>query len=283
MSQRDNSAATGGEPAPRSRGDQDEPGQASALLHRIALVGSSREDELFEVALRGYSRRQVEQRVSQLTEAAETERQRADGLEVVLQTALRRLEEAQEAAPPDPEGGFGVSVEKMLRLAEHEASEIRKRASSESTALLEQARTDAESRRHEVEESLVSRAATLDQEAARRTAVLNERDRELAVKLAAAGEEAEKIRSVAEHDAKQERAKAERWARDHTARAEHDAQEHREAAAQEIERIVEVHDGLCLELAKWHRILGHELGLGPKTQLTSAPDEGATTTKSTSS
>jgi hypothetical protein len=45
-----------------------------------------------------------------------------------------------------------LRAEKLLRLAEHEAAEVRARTRHESVALLEQARGETETHRHEVEQ-----------------------------------------------------------------------------------------------------------------------------------
>ena len=57
------------------------------------------------------------------------------------------------------EDSFGYRAEKLLRIAEQEAAEVRAHASRESAAIVEQARTEAEKHRHEVEQSLISRAS----------------------------------------------------------------------------------------------------------------------------
>lgn len=269
------------QPAATGRGGNGEQSRHDfgGLFNRVTLSsGSSQNEGLFDVVRRGYDCPQVEERVQQLTASVAAERARVQQTEGELRDALARLREAEQAAPAtEVEGGFGARVEKLLRLAEHEASEIRSKASKEATALLEQARADAESHRHEVEEALISRAASMDHDAARRTAALNEREQEITDNLAAAREEADTIRLAAERDAEQERARAERRAQELTAQAEKAAQQERQTAEQEVSRLAKVRDGVRAEMAKSHRILGAELGLDGPPEPAHSISDGDTT------
>ena len=85
--------------------------------------------------------------------------------------------------PRSVEDSFGYRAEKLLRIAEQEAAEVRTHASRESAAIIEQARTEAEKHRHEVEQSLIARAAVLEQQAAQRNAELQEREQQIADQL----------------------------------------------------------------------------------------------------
>src|SRR5262245_29066564 len=90
----------------------------------------------FAVAVRGYDRRQVDARLQQLdAEIAGLQRalqqhdKRAGQAEDELRAALTKLKEADQAGDPSQEReGFGYRVEKVLRMAEVEASDIRTKA-----------------------------------------------------------------------------------------------------------------------------------------------------------
>lgn len=104
-------------------------------------------DTHFDVVLRGYDREQVDERLrflaGELTtaeQALSAARERSVGLEEELASARGELGQRV----PDPDVGFGNRVEKILRLAEEEAAEIRQRASDEASSLLEKARAESE-------------------------------------------------------------------------------------------------------------------------------------------
>ena len=103
----------------------------------------------FEVVRRGYDRDQVDAQLRDMRErlsAAENARQAAEKRATAEQAEKRP---ARENTGPSQES-FGYRAEKILRLAEHEAADVRSRAASEATTLVEQARADAEQHRHEV-------------------------------------------------------------------------------------------------------------------------------------
>ena len=136
--------------------------------------------------LRGYERRQVndyvarqrDQTATLRAQLAETQRRRrlATAHAEATEQENRRLHATAEHEAPQPQEGFGLRAEKLLRLAEREAAEVRARSSQESVALLEQTRGETETHRHAVEQSLIIRAAQLDQAAGRRAAELHERE-----------------------------------------------------------------------------------------------------------
>ena len=73
--------------------------------------------------------------------------------------AARRPREGDSAQ------GFGYRAERLLRMAEAEANEIRGSAIKEAAEIVERARAAAEMHRHEIEQNLIMRATTLDQQA----------------------------------------------------------------------------------------------------------------------
>jgi cell division septum initiation protein DivIVA len=217
-------------------------------------------DEPFAVAFRGYDRQQVDERIEDLKGRAGKLRIRAEAAEAELNAALSRLKEVAAAPPAESESGFGVRVEKVLRLAEQEAADVRTKAAKEASEVLERARAEAEAHRHEVEQSLIARVAQLDHEAARRTAALNEREQEIADKLAAAREEADAIRSEAERDAAAEVGRADERAKRLVADAEKAAQQQREAAEREVARLAGIRDEVRSQMADLQQVLVDGLG-----------------------
>lgn len=211
--------------------------------------------------MRGYDRAQVDQRIQELVRQCRTEKVRADSAEGTLQAALQRVQELEDGSAGEA-GGFGARVERVLKMAEREAAELRSKATAEAAEAVEQARAEAEQHRHQSEQALIARAAVMDQEAAQRSAALNEREREIAEKLDAARQEAESIRGVAEREAGDERAKAERHAAQVVRQAEEIARQQREAATREVERLASVQAGIRAEMARLHTALGTEIDPG---------------------
>ena len=145
-------------------------------------------EQPFDTALRGYERRQVDDFVSARSkeisrlkaQLADERRQRQAATERADATAteLREVRARSAHEPADPQESFGFRAEKLLRMAEQEAVEIRSNASRESASIIEQARKEAEQHRHEVEQTLISRASLLEQQAAQRSAEIQEREQQ---------------------------------------------------------------------------------------------------------
>src|SRR5919202_4567969 len=168
--------------------------------------------------------------------AAETARKAAEQHARALEGELRTAR-AQQPDGPISQESFGFRAEKILRLAEHEAADVRSRAANEATALVEQARADAERHRHEVEQKLIARSAELDQEAAQRNVAIQEREQQAAAMLAAAREDASRITDDARHSAEALVTEAQNRADEVRLRSEQDLKRRREASQQELGRI----------------------------------------------
>jgi cell division septum initiation protein DivIVA len=101
------------------------------------------QDAPFDVALRGYDRRQVDERIRLL--CAEL-----DATEQALRAAQQRVvtleDEVNQVRSGTGPGGraFGARVEKILLTAEQEAREGRDQARAEAAALVEQAKAEAD-------------------------------------------------------------------------------------------------------------------------------------------
>ena len=210
----------------------------------------------FVTVIRGYDRIEVDEYIDDLlavistlrTSIGDAERVRRS-LEERLAAADRRAAEKAEA-PPVPSEGFGMRAERLLRMAENEAAEIRAAAATESSAIVERARADAEQRRHEAEQALIARAAQVDEEAGRRTAALDEREAALKAQAEASRSEIEQINETAKREADQLRQDARREIDAIRAAAAQDAARAAEAVRKDVDRLVAVRDTTRQELAR---------------------------------
>ena len=170
----------------------------------------------FVTVMRGYDRVEVDEYVRDTrrstqhlrAELEDTRRrcrrveQHAETVEKEMRTAAAELA-ARPAAPA--EEGFGIRAERLLRIAEQEAAEIRSGASREAAATLQQSRAEAERGRHEAEQALIVRSSQFDEQVAQRTADLQQREQQLAEKLESARNEAQAVESAARRAADQYR------------------------------------------------------------------------------
>jgi membrane protein involved in colicin uptake len=229
----------------------------------------------FDTVLRGYERRQVDEYVSKSKdelarlkeELAEAQRKRRLATEHAEATERELREVRAKSAHSEPrsvEDSFGYRAEKLLRIAEQEAAEVRTHASRESAAIIEQARTEAEKHRHEVEQSLIARASVLEQQASQRSAELQEREQQIADQLAAAREQADQLHAAAARTADRLRQESEAAAEEAKLRAATDIQRQRDQAAQEIARLDKVQSDVRAELARLNDVLSNELSAGPR-------------------
>ncbi len=220
----------------------------------------------FESSLRGYDRRQVDEFIArqdrELTALrAELEdsrrlRRLADDHATATEAELRQ---ARRPSAGSGEDGFGFRAEKLLRLAEQEAAEVRSQAARESAALIEQARTRAEEHRHEVEQGLIGRATVLEQHAAERAAELGAREQEITDQLAAAREQADELHAGAVAAAARLRKESESAAEGVRRSAAAAAQREQERSAQEVERLTALQADVRSELGRLAAVLSAEL------------------------
>ena len=214
---------------------------------------------MFEVVWRGYDRDQVEHHVRGLLLQLEAERHRVEVTERNLRRAENDLANSRQSTGADESRSFGHRVEKILRMAELEAGEIRRKAADEAGALMEKARVEAESYRHDAERQMIIRASNLDQEAARRSAVIQEREAEVAAELAAAKQRSDEMRSDAEREAERVRKHADALAQETRAQAEKTAQEQRDLAAREVNHLAKVQEESRSAIRRLHEMLAAEL------------------------
>jgi hypothetical protein len=226
----------------------------------------------FDTSLRGYERRQVDEYVARQRNEmttlraglAEAERQRRLATEHAEATEEenRRLRATAGRETQPAEEGFGFRAEKLLRLAEQEAAEVRARTRQESAALLEQTRAEAEKHRHEVEQSLITRAAQLDQAAARRAVELQEREQQIADQLEATRAETEQLHAAATRAADRLRQESEAKADEIRVRAETAAKKVRDQAEHDLMRLSALRSNVHAELARLAEVLVNELPSG---------------------
>ena len=225
----------------------------------------------FDTIVRGYDRRQVDEFV-QRQSRTESE------LQARLATAERRLQDvtAQAAAEiqrlraqlasaeqSSSSEGFGARAEKLLRLAEAEAVEIRTSASRESSTLIDQARLAAEQRRHESEQVIIARARTLDEENRRRTNELDEREGKIAEQLTAGRAELERLHAETADAAGALRDEALAEAELITERARTEAARTGERARAELDRVAALRADVYAELERLEGVLTRELSTEP--------------------
>jgi hypothetical protein len=230
----------------------------------------------FDVVRRGYDRDQVDAQMRELRDRlanAEAARQGAEQHARATEKEMRARAQAQGEAPMSQES-FGFRAEKILRLAEREAADVRNRAANEATALVEQARADAERHRHEVEQALIARSAELDQEATQRNVALQEREQQAAATLAAARDDAARITDDARHAADAVLNEAQNRADEVRQRSEQDLKRRREVAEQELRRLGTLHEGVRTEMGRLHKLLGSELTTNPDTTAFTADTDG---------
>jgi hypothetical protein len=228
----------------------------------------------FDLVRRGYDRRQVEEHLvsmsTQLAElriAAQREQRRAERAEQELNKARAQLKQRSVPQPPQrvevaeaDQTNFGYRVERLLRAAESEASEVRSSAAREATALLERAREDAEEHRHQVEQNLIVRTVALEQEGARRGAELDRRDQEVGERIAAARAESDRMFAVVRLESDRLRQEArDQIARDRAA-AEEQLHERQVCVERELDRLRGLHDGVRTQLARLLESLAKEFG-----------------------
>jgi cell division septum initiation protein DivIVA len=283
--------ADGGNPVAATSGSRSlgnrypRPGHDTRATDAPALdaAAATVERPRFGTVVRGYERDEVDRYVgqvhrmmarlrSELTDAEERRRraeQRIDVLENENRAVRARLEST--ATPPDE--GFGVRAEKLLRLAEQEATEVRSEAVEEAAALRQQVREDIERQRHEAERTLIARSAQFDEHAARRTAELQQREQQIAEQLTAAREEAEAVQSAARRSADHYRQRVEADVEQVKTRVNAEVAQIREHATQELDRIAVIESGVRAELRRLSSRLSHEIGRrAPDARSAEAPD-----------
>jgi cell division septum initiation protein DivIVA len=248
-------------------------GSATSWSSTDAPAGTATADgdrPLFATALRGYERNQVDEHLDRRDRELASLRAELDDARAERDRALAeaesRSQELRDARaksahlePAAKEDSFGFRAEKLLRMAEQEAADIRSTASRESAGIIEKARTEAEAHRHEVEQTLITRASLLEQQAAKRSTALQEREQQIGEQLAAAREQAEQLQANAMRAAERLREESEEAAEQTRQRAETDARRRLDEAGKEITRLSGLQADVRGELAQLAQLITTEL------------------------
>ena len=245
-----------------------------------AVTGTATADgdrPLFATALRGYERNQVDDYLDRRdTELSELRNELADlraERDRAVADAENKSKELRDARaksahlePAAKEDSFGFRAEKLLRMAEQEAADIRGSAGRESSSIVEKARTEAEAHRHEVEQTLITRASLLEQQAAKRSAALQEREQQIGEQLTAAREQAEQLQANAARAAERLREESEEAAEQTRQRADADARRRLDEAGKEIARLSGLEADVRSELAQLAQLISAELASAQAAQ-----------------
>jgi cell division septum initiation protein DivIVA len=197
-------------------------------------------DSTFDVGLRGYDKRQVDERLRVLAAelaAADNALAAANQRIAMLEDALSQTRHAPDGEPAG-ESNFGARVEKILKLAEDEAREVRDQAEQAAAALLDQARTQVAELRERAEQEIATRRAEANRQAAEQEAALRRRSSELDLACQEAEREAEMIRAQARAEAEQIHTAAKATADELVRAATADAERIGKAARAEADRLV---------------------------------------------
>lgn len=182
------------------------------LVGEASVDRRNLKDAAFDVVLRGYDKRQVDERLRTLgaqLAAAENALAAAAERVAMLEDEVHR---SRSGGDSQPDAHFGARVEKILMLAEEEAREVRSQADAAAAALVEQARAEVAGQRQRAEQEAAAwraeanrRAAEQDSALQRRCAALEDARQELqreSVRVRTqAQEEAEQIRKAVAQEA----------------------------------------------------------------------------------
>ena len=198
------------------------------------------DDAPFDLAMRGYDRRQVDERLNHLGaelaatgEALQQSRMHASELGEQLSIAIERLRRSGPATAQ--KDSFGFRVEKILRLAEEEAKELRAQGTADATAAVDRARAEAD----------------------------------------ALHDESERVRAEAYHDAERIRAQAQARATTLVARVEAELANRQQSAERELSRLATARDQVWSELTKVRDQLRSALPRWPDGLSAAGPAGGA--------
>ena len=221
----------------------------------------------FATVRKGYDPPAVDGHIARLEEAVaalrsalqDSERRRA----MAEQHALGVEEEiraVRSGLVPTADTGFGARAERMLRLAENEAEQIRAAAQRSAAEVSERALNEAERHRHEVRQRLIAESARAEEHAARRASELQEREDALRDRISGVKAEADAIRAAAEQAADAHRAAARADVAELRDRAAKDLARARELAERDLARLRDLQETARLEFGRMAAAIRAELG-----------------------
>jgi cell division septum initiation protein DivIVA len=222
----------------------------------------------FDLVRRGYDRAQVDEQLDALRAALEQAQHAAQTAEhhaKMTETELREATEQLNAQRSErQESSFGFRVEKIIRLAEEEAREIRNQAAA-----------DAEAHRTAVEQQLAKRTQAIQEQQVR----LDEEHAAAMADIRAQRSEAEQhAKAILEKaQAESDRLRAETTAAITRQRAEADQAlaARRHEVELQIGQLKEVRDELRVDLKRLHDMLGDFIDKKIEDADTSVRDEPA--------
>jgi hypothetical protein len=222
----------------------------------------------FPTVRKGYEPAAVDAHLALLTESlsvlraalADSERRRtmAEQHAVAVEEEIRVVRSG--STPADT--GFGARAERMLRLAETEAEQIRVPAHRTAAEVTERALNEAERHRHDVRQRLIAEAARAEEQAARRAAELQERENTASERLARARAEADAVRAAAERAADAHRASAETDVEELRRRTADELGRARAQAERELARLRGLQGAAAAEITRIAAVIRTELATG---------------------
>jgi cell division septum initiation protein DivIVA len=223
----------------------------------------------FDLVRRGYDRAQVDEQLDalraaleQAQRAAQTAEHHANMTETELREATEQLNVQRDERQ---ESSFGFRVEKIIRLAEEEAREIRSQAAN-----------DAEAHRSAVEQQLAKRTQAIQEQQVRLDEEHAAAMADIRTQRTEAEQHAKAMREKAQAEA--DRLRAETTAAITRQRAEADqvlAARRHEVEVQ-IAQLKEVRDELRVDLKRLHDMLGDFIDKKIEDADTSAVDDDTT-------
>jgi hypothetical protein len=250
----------------RSQRDESRPGAdnsaftpASAQSASPAAWEAEPSRPAFPTVRRGLDAAAVEAHIARLDasmaelraalEDSERRRTMAEQHAVAVEEEIRVVRSGLQATPA-PEAGFGARAERMLRLAETEAEQIRTAANRSAAEVTERSRGEAERHRHDVQQRLIAESSRAEEHARRRADELQERETALRARLSDAHAEAEAIRTAAEHSANTQRQTAQADIDELRGRAVRDLARNREREERELARLRDLQGAARHELTR---------------------------------
>ena len=207
----------------------------------------SRYDREQVAAELGRQEQVIEQLKAKLTATEQGLRHTTQQLRAIEMERRSASEEPGAAAGPS---GFGPRAEKLLRLAESEAADIRSQAVRDASELLERSRAEAEWQRHAVEQALIARAREFEELAARRDAECQNREDQIARRLSAAQAEAYRVAAAAQREAERLRDEVETEAEAVRSRIQAESDQMREQARLDVDQLHEVRAATWLDIER---------------------------------
>jgi hypothetical protein len=243
----------------------------------------------FATVRRGYEPAAVDAHISRLDDSiaalrsaledSERRRAMAEQHAVAVEEEIRVVRSGKQA-PTASDTGFGARAERLLRLAEAEAEQIRASANRTAAEVTERALGDAERHRHEVRQRLIAESARAEEHASRRAAELQERENALSARLTGARAEADAVRAAAERAAAAHRATAQADVEELRERVTRELVRARQTEERELARLRDLQESTRLELTRLAAAVRAEL-TPPPARPSPGPGRGASRGHST--